>query len=96
MHFTSRMNNTSKSLKKLTLNRETIQRIDNADLGDIYGGATPSVVVSAVFTASVRLCQHSDKIARGVSIAVGATKWAVNNQPKGNPDNPPSVVGATA
>jgi hypothetical protein len=77
--------------RKLSLNRETIRTLNGAELGDIHGGT-----LGAIVTVSVRVCRYSDKIVRGAVAAGGAIKWAVDNAPKGDPDNPPSFVGATA
>jgi hypothetical protein len=77
--------------RKLSLNRETIRTLNNVELGDIHGGT-----LGAIAAVTVRVCRYSDKIARGAVIATGAIKWAVDNAPKGDPDNPPSFVGATA
>jgi hypothetical protein len=77
--------------KKLTLNSETIRTLSGAELGDINGGT-----IGAVFMASVRFCKYTDKAVKA-TIAVGkAVKWASDHAPAGDPENPPSVVGATA
>lgn len=77
--------------RKLSLNRETIRTLNGAELGDIHGGT-----LGAAVTLSARFCRYSDKIVRGAVAVGGAIKWAVDNAPKGDPDNPPSFVGATA
>jgi hypothetical protein len=80
--------------KKLTLHRETIRTLDTIELDGVQGGVTPAT--PGILTASVRFCQHTGKILGGVVSAVKATKWAYEHRPKGNPNDPPSVVGATA
>lgn len=75
--------------KKLTLNRETIQRLDNSELEGVVGGWTPT---AAAFTASIRVCRYTP---RAVATAVGATNWVNKHAPKGGGGDP-SVVGATA
>lgn len=80
--------------KKLTLHRETLRTLDTVELEGIHGGTTPAT--PGIFNASVRFCRYSDKIVGGVVSAAKATKWAYDHRPKGNPADPPSVVGATA
>ena len=82
---------TKNERKKLSLNRETIRTLSGVELRDIHGGT-----LGAIVAVTVRVCRYSDKIVRGAVIAGGAVKWAVDNAPKGDPDNPPSFVGATA
>src|SRR5207253_1507257 len=68
--------------RKLSLNRETIRTLNGAELGDVNGGT-----IGAIVTASIRVCRYSDKIVRGAVALGGAVKWAVDNAPKGDPDN---------
>lgn len=76
------MNNQS-APKKLSLNRETIRILDDASLTGVNGGTGPWGIL---FRASVKAC----------NLVVQATKWAADHAPEGDPDNPPSVVTATA
>ena len=67
--------------KKLSLNHETIRILDDATLSDVHGGTW-----GILARASVKACYTVYK----------AAKWANDHAPAGNPDNPPSVVSATA
>jgi len=82
-------NNTSR--KKLSLNGETIRTLGVAELDDVNGGTWGAIV-----TASIRVCRYTDKVVKGAVIGGNAIKWAIDHAPKGDPDNPPSFVGATA
>jgi hypothetical protein len=77
--------------KKLSLQSETIRTLTAGELGDINGGTW-----GAVFTASVRFCRHTDKVVKGAVAFGKAVKWANDHAPAGDPNNPPSFVGATA
>ena len=77
--------------KKLSLNSETIRTLGVAELGDVNGGT-----IGAIATASMRFCRYTDKVVKGAVIAGKAIKWATDHAPAGDPDNPPSVVSATA
>jgi hypothetical protein len=81
----------NKSEKKLTLHSETIRTLSGGELNDVNGGTWGAVV-----TASIRFCKYTDKVVKGGIAAGKAIKWAVDNAPAGDPENPPSFVGATA
>jgi hypothetical protein len=77
------MNNQT-ATKKLSLRSETIRTLDTVELGDVNGGTWgPAIKLSL---------KHCGK----VYAYVKATKWAQDHQIPGNPNNPPSVVTATA
>jgi hypothetical protein len=77
--------------RKLALHSETIRTLSGADLDDIYGGT-----LSIAIQATIRVCRYSATIIRAGGAVVATVKWATENAPKGDPDNPPSVVTATA
>jgi hypothetical protein len=77
--------------KKLSLQRETIRTLDTVELDGIHGGTWTAAV-----TASIRFCRHTDKVVKGAVVFGRAVKWAADHAPKGDPNNPPSVVEATA
>jgi len=77
--------------KKLSLQSETIRTLSSTELHEVNGGT-----IGPIITASIRFCRYTDKVVKG-TIAVGkGIDWLTHHQPKGNPDNPPSVVTATA
>ena len=47
------------SARKLSLNTETVMKLQNHDLADVQGGATPA----AIFMASVRFCAAASQLA---------------------------------
>jgi hypothetical protein len=57
------------SKKKLSLTRETLSTLSMQELDGVNGG-----VGSAVFTASVRYCNKTRKIARAIPGVVKATR----------------------
>ena len=51
------------SMKKLSLNTETVMRLEAANLDDVHGGITP--VAAPAFVASVRFCSAVSAAALG-------------------------------
>ena len=47
------------SARKLSLNTETVMKLQGDDLAGVQGGATPAVI----FTASVRFCVAASQLA---------------------------------
>lgn len=45
------------NLKKLNLNRETIQPLHSKELDGVAGGATPSLVISSLVGISLFFCR---------------------------------------
>lgn len=80
--------------RKLSLKRETLVRLDAETLAGVHGGTSPTFSIAVRLTpASIEHCLRVSLATPGV---VGVATKAFQNAPKGNPNNPPSVVTATA